>query len=146
MTMVEIIIVTAVLSIVLAGAFAMITRGTQSASDIEERMNLEIDARPVIDVLVRDLRQADSGDKATTAIITMTATTLTFYSPERLNAYGAYHMRQVSYRLTGTTLERAVSLSTDTDGWPWTGFPALSLQQGAGGRPEHEHLHVQGCE
>ena len=33
-------------------------------------------------------------------------------------------MRKISYRMTGTTLQRSVTTSTDTDGFPWV-FPTI---------------------
>ena len=116
-TVVEMMVATAILGIVMLIVYGTLNSGVQQAVDTESRAQIEAQVRLASDELVRDLRQAYTGDPSLNAIGTMTATTLTFYSPDRATPF---HIRKISYRLNGTTLERSVTSSTDTDGFPWT--------------------------
>jgi hypothetical protein len=57
----------------------------------------------------------------------MSATGITFYAPD--GAYTAadptdYHLREISYRISGGQLQRASAVSSNVNGPPWT-IPAL---------------------
>jgi hypothetical protein len=71
----------------------------------------------------QDLRQVYDGDSnlATSPIQSIFANQITFLSPDRQLPF---HLRRITYRLQGTTLERASLISTDTDGYPWSGISA----------------------
>ena len=53
---------------------------------------------------------------------TATANQITFYTPDELTPY---HLRQVSYRLSGGSFQRELVTSTNTAGPPWT-MPSLA--------------------
>jgi hypothetical protein len=72
--------------------------------------------RLAADTFERDLRQAYTGDASLKRIGSLAAAQITFYSPDRSTPF---HMRMISYRMTGTTLQRSVTTSTDADGFPW---------------------------
>jgi prepilin-type N-terminal cleavage/methylation domain-containing protein len=116
-TIIEVMVATSLLGIVLLIVYGTLNSGVQHAADAEARVQIEADVRGVADTFVRDLRQAYTGDPNLTRIGTMTATQITFYSPDRATPY---HIRKISYRLNGINLERSVTTSTDTDGVPWT--------------------------
>jgi prepilin-type N-terminal cleavage/methylation domain-containing protein len=116
-SLVEMMVATAILGLVLLIVYGTLNTGVQQAVDTQSRAQIEAQVRLASDELVRDLRQAYTGDPSLNTIGTMTGTTLTFYSPDRSTPF---HLRKISYRVNGTTLERSVTPSTDTDGFPWT--------------------------
>jgi prepilin-type N-terminal cleavage/methylation domain-containing protein len=123
MTLIELLSAMVVFSVVV-GMFALILSSAIRHSDeIDEQTNLQVQARSALGFVSSDLRQAydGDGDPATAPIETMTATQLTFLSPDRQSPF---HMRRVSYRLSGGTFQRVEAVSTDTDGAPWS-IPAL---------------------
>jgi len=115
-TMVDVLVATSILGIVLALVFSALNGGVRQAADAQSRAQIEADVRTTTDAFVRDLRQAYTGDPSLNRIETMTATTITFYSPDRATPF---HVRKISYRLSGTDLQRSITTSTDTDGFPW---------------------------
>jgi prepilin-type N-terminal cleavage/methylation domain-containing protein len=119
-TLVEMIAAMAVLTILVAAFAELLSTTITRSGRLQEQSTLQTEARAGIDVLASDLRQALCNG-TTTPITTASPTQLTFYSPDRLSPY---HLRQVSYQLTGTTFQRALSTSTNTGGPPWT-IPAL---------------------
>ena len=80
---------------------------------------LQNDVRASLDRLTSDLREATNAH-GTSPVEAATPTTLTFDSPDRATPY---HLRRISYRLTGGTFQRSTLVSTSTGTWPWT-FPA----------------------
>ena len=80
--------------------------------------------RAAVDGLAADLRQAQCNG-TTPPVTTASGTQVTFYSPDRA---APYHLRQVSYRLASSQLDRAFAASTNTGGPPWT-IPALGSWQ-----------------
>ena len=121
-TMVELLVAISILSVVMALVFNALNGGVRQAADAQSRAQIEADVRTTADAFVRDLRQAYTGDPSLNRIATMTANTITFYSPDRSTPF---HLRMISYRLSGTDFQRSITISTDTDGFPWV-FPATS--------------------
>lgn len=123
MTLIEMLSAMGVFAVVV-GMFALILSSAIRHSDeIDKQTNLQVQARSAIGFVSSDLRQAydGDGDVLTSPIETMTATQLTFLSPDRLYPF---HLRRVSYRLNGGTFQRVFATSSDTDGAPWA-IPAL---------------------
>jgi prepilin-type N-terminal cleavage/methylation domain-containing protein len=116
-TLIEVMVATSVLGIVMLIIYSALSSGIKQASDVEARIQIEADVRAMADPFVRDLRQAYTGDATLNRIGSMAAAQITFYSPDRVTPF---HLRQISYRMTGTTLERSVTTSTNTNGAPWT--------------------------
>jgi hypothetical protein len=85
-----------------------------------EESALQGEVRSAVDRMAHDLRQAHTGDSSS-PIETMTSTQVTFLS---LDDAEPYHVRRVSYRLSGGQVDRALAFSTNTGGPPWT-IPAL---------------------
>ncbi len=102
---------------VLVAWSAIVSTTTKTAGRARELADLQTEVRFAVNTLAADLRQAQCKDTVTTPVSTSTATQVTFWSPDRLTPY---HLRQVSYRLSGGQLQRQVATSTNTDGPPWT--------------------------
>jgi type II secretory pathway pseudopilin PulG len=115
----------AVLGIFFAMVSMVLSMAMRHSGEVQEQSVLQSEARAAVDAMAADLRQAVSGDAANppaAAIETMTATTIQFLSPDRATPF---HMRRIGYQVVGGKLDRRLSTSTNTTGYPWT-FPALS--------------------
>jgi type II secretory pathway component PulJ len=95
---------------------ALMTTTVKATGRAQELANLQTEVRAGVDALAADLRQAQCND-TTLPVTTATTSQITFYSPDRATPY---HLRQVSYRVSGGRLERAFQTSTNTGGPPWT--------------------------
>jgi prepilin-type N-terminal cleavage/methylation domain-containing protein len=115
-TLVEVMVATSILGVALALVFSALTGGVRQAADAQSRAQIEADVRTTADAFVRDLRQAYTGDPGLNRIASMTATQITFYSPDR---FTPFHLRKISYSISGTNLQRSLTVSSDTDGYPW---------------------------
>jgi prepilin-type N-terminal cleavage/methylation domain-containing protein len=120
-TLVEMLVTLTVLTVVVA-AFSTVfqTTVTRSAT-LTEHAALESEGRAVVDQIVSELRQAMCNDQ-TAPVVAASGTSVTFYTPDRATPY---HLREVSYSLSGGTLSEQQATSTNTNGPPWT-MPALS--------------------
>ena len=111
-SLVEMAVAILVLSIVMSVIFGTVLNVINASSSFKERTQEQADVRLVIDALVRDLRQAYTG-KGNLASVdpSSSATKIVFFSPDR----GVdFHLRMITYNLTGGTLTRSVSTSTNT--------------------------------
>ena len=107
---------------VLFAVFATVVSSTIRHNDeIEEQTVLQAESRAAIDQIAQDLRAAYTGDDTVAPIESLSATQVTFLSANRTTPM---HLRRVSYRLSGGTLQRRQAISSDTDGAPWV-IPAL---------------------
>ena len=111
--------------------FSIVMSSTiRTSSEVGEDAVLQGEVRSAVDGLAKDLRQASTGN-GTAPLEKMTATEIQFFSPDRATPY---HLRRINYKLSGKTLKRASSTSTNTGAPPWT-FPAslsvYSLQVGS---------------
>jgi prepilin-type N-terminal cleavage/methylation domain-containing protein len=122
-TLIELLSAMLVFSVLLAMFALILSSAIRHSDEIDEQTNLQSQARSAIGFVSSDLRQTYDGDAnlTTSPIETMTATQLTFLSPDRANPF---HLRRVSYRLSGGTFQRVFATSSDTDGYPWV-IPAL---------------------
>jgi prepilin-type N-terminal cleavage/methylation domain-containing protein len=121
-TLVELLVSMFILVTGVAVAYsAMMTTTVKATGHAQALATLQTQVRAAVDTLASDLRQATCLDTTTTPVSTATGSQVTFYSPDRATPY---HLRQVSYRVSGGTLQRAFATSTNTGGPPWT-IPAL---------------------
>jgi prepilin-type N-terminal cleavage/methylation domain-containing protein len=121
-TLIELLVSTFILTVgVMVAWAAIMSATTKSAGRAQELADLQTEVRRAVDSLAADLRQAQGLDATTLPVTTATTTQVTFYSPDRLTPF---HLRQVSYRLSGGQFQRAFATSTNTGGPPWT-IPAL---------------------
>jgi prepilin-type N-terminal cleavage/methylation domain-containing protein len=114
-TIIELVVAMTLLVTVVGVAYPLLGSAIRHSSDIEERSVLQGEARSAVDRLTNELRQGYTGD-VTPPIETLTPAQITFLSPDRATPF---HLRRISYRISGGVLERATAVSTDTDGPPW---------------------------
>jgi prepilin-type N-terminal cleavage/methylation domain-containing protein len=117
-TVPELLVGMVILAIVLMGFGQVLMNTSKTSNRIEEQAMLQNDVRSALDRLTSDLREATNAHQ-TSPVGAATTTTLTFDSPDRSTPF---HLRRISYRLTGGRLERSTITSTNTGAWPWT-FP-----------------------
>lgn len=126
-TLIELTATMAVLGIFLAAVALVLGGAIRNSSAVEDQASSQAETRPAVDGLASELRQAYSDSTLPNtpyAIQTWTGTTLTFYTPDRVTPF---HMRLVSYRLSGGELQRAVATSSNTGSGPWSGVAAGNL-------------------
>jgi prepilin-type N-terminal cleavage/methylation domain-containing protein len=123
-TLVEMLSAMTVFAIVLASFSMVLSSSIRHSSELEEQTNLEVEARGAISSFAQDTRQVYDGDAnlLTSPILSMSPTQVTFYTPDR---QVPFHLRRVSYRVSGTEFQRAFATSTDTDGSPWVGITSV---------------------
>jgi prepilin-type N-terminal cleavage/methylation domain-containing protein len=115
-TLIEVMVATSILGIVLLLVYGAMGSGVQQAADVDARIQIQSEVRVAADAFVRDLRQAYTGDASLARVESIGPTEITFYSPDRATPF---HVRKISYRLLGTALQRSVTTSTNTNGFPW---------------------------
>jgi Tfp pilus assembly protein PilW len=109
-----------VMGLLIAVFSLVFSSALRHSDEIEEHSTIQTEARAALDRFTQDFRQAYTGDD-TWAIESISASQVTFLSPDRSTPF---HLRRISYRVNAGKLERALAVSTDTDGAPWS-FPAL---------------------
>jgi prepilin-type N-terminal cleavage/methylation domain-containing protein len=125
----------AVLSIFLAAVALVLSNAIRSSSAVEDQGTNQTEVRAAMDALASDLRQAYADDTTALTVTTSTSspqsmiptwtgTQLDFYTPDRLTPF---HLRRLSYRLSGGTLQRAQAISTNTGAPPWAGVLSSNL-------------------
>jgi prepilin-type N-terminal cleavage/methylation domain-containing protein len=126
-TLSEMLTALVVLGALFALASTVIASAIRHSDEVEDQSVMQAEIRGAIDQFGSDLRQTYSGDEATFPIESISPTEITFLSPDRAVPF---HLRRVSYRLSGGRFERRIATSTDTDGAPWN-IPSLGswLQQ-----------------
>jgi type II secretory pathway pseudopilin PulG len=120
-TIVEMLIGMIFIGLLFALFATVVASALRHGDEVEKETTLQVEARAAVDGLAAELRQAYTGDDATAPIEALSASTLTFLTPDRQEPF---HLRRISYRLQSGELQRALATSTDTDGAPWT-IPAL---------------------
>ncbi len=126
-TLVEMLTVLVVLTFIGMAFAAMFSSVVNHSATIADQITLQTEARAALDRFASDFRQAYTGDPApvtpTYPIESVTSgTAIQFLTPDRASPF---HLRRVSYRISGGVFQRADAISTDTDGYPWS-IPSLS--------------------
>ena len=114
-TIVELLVTMTVMAIVLTVFAQVLITTSNTSSRVEEQSSLQNEVRATVDRLTTDFRQA-TNTNGTTPVESLSGTTVTFDSPDRTTPF---HLRRIAYQLVGGSLQRSVTTSTDTDGWPW---------------------------
>jgi prepilin-type N-terminal cleavage/methylation domain-containing protein len=120
-TVPELIICMAILGIVLTGFSQMLMSTSKTSNRVTEQALLQNEVRVAVDRLTTDLRSATTAN-GTTPIESMSSTSLQFLSPDTGTPF---HLRRIAYSYANGSLDRSMTYSTDTDGWPWV-WPAVS--------------------
>jgi prepilin-type N-terminal cleavage/methylation domain-containing protein len=120
-TLVEMIAAMAILSIAVVAFTQLFAFTIKRSGTTQEQATIQTETRAGLDAFARDLREALC-NSSTAPITTATASQITFYSPDEQTPY---HLRQISYRLSGGSFQRQFVTSTNTAGPPWT-MPSMT--------------------
>lgn len=148
-TLVELLISMVVIGIAVTVLVVLLSTIYNTGTQTVAAGTLQDQARTAVDGLVADLRQAYTGDPATPPVAGFTPTSITFYSPDRQQPF---HLRKLGYQLSGGNFQRALVLSTNTDGPPWSGLTTLgpwadvapSIVANPGGTPVFSYQKADG--
>jgi prepilin-type N-terminal cleavage/methylation domain-containing protein len=120
-TLPELVICMAILGTVLAGFGQMLTSTSKTSNRVTEQALLQNEVRVTVDRLTTDLRSATNAN-GSTPIESLSATSLQFLAPDTATPF---HLRRIAYRFANGKLDRSITYSNDTDGWPWV-WPATA--------------------
>jgi len=117
-TLIELMVVLVLIGIMSAAFEGTMTTVTHRNSEVQSQNILQTEVRSSLNQLVSDLRNAIPPDTTTNAIVDgYSGTSITFYAPDRKSPP---HMSRITYWVSGSTLMRQVTMSTNTNGPPWT--------------------------
>jgi Tfp pilus assembly protein PilW len=131
-TLFELLVAMPLMLIVMGGLTLMLTTITHWSSHTQEEATLQAESRSAVNVFNANIRGAFIGD-GTSPIISATATSITFYTPDQYSTTvsgsveSSFHLLKVSYQVTGGQLQRQYMTSTDTyptapnPSWHWPG-------------------------
>jgi prepilin-type N-terminal cleavage/methylation domain-containing protein len=133
-TLIEMLVVMFIVGIVFAAFGLVISTTVRHAALITNEGVTQHQVRTALDQLTADLREATvSSDSDASPFVTtpagapMSSTSLTFYAPDSTYSTADqtdYHLREISYQLTGGVFQRTSTASSNTNGPPWT-IPTL---------------------
>lgn len=145
-TLMELVVAIPMTAVVIAALTLTLTSSAGFSSEAQDASSLQLQMRTAMSQLTTDLREAYTGSGAITPVESVTATTLSFYAPDRNTPF---RLRHIWYRFVNGTLQRAAVSTTNTGPsttwtWPstspaWTdevqGLSSLSFTAYAGGSP-----------
>lgn len=117
-TLVELLMVIVMLGFTMIAFESVYSTVANRSSQVESQNILLTEVRPTLNQLVSDLRDAVPAN-GTIPIDSYSANSITFYSPDRQSPP---HMRRIKYYVDGLVLKRQITISTNTNGPPWTGI------------------------
>lgn len=115
--MIEMIVSMALLAILVEVFATTFTTTVNINAEVRDQNLAQVEVRAGLNRVVNDLRDATYGNATATPIAAKSATSVTLYSPDRMQPA---HMRQITYSVNGTTFQRQETVSTNTNGPPWT--------------------------
>jgi prepilin-type N-terminal cleavage/methylation domain-containing protein len=122
-TLVELSVTVALLMLVLVPTLMSLSSSERSTGDLRKSTEARAQARHAVDAIARELRQAQTGDPALTAVTSISPTAITFHSPDKSTPF---RLRRITYQITGTALTRSEAWSTNAGTPPWTFGPATA--------------------
>lgn len=115
-SLVEMMVGMALLAIVMTLAFGQLAAGVDQTARLDRGADENGAIRLVVESMVRELRQASTGDISLYPIAAASTTEITFYSPD---GGQPKHLRKITYQLVNGTLQRSELVSTNTGKQPW---------------------------
>lgn len=128
-TLMELAVAIPMIAVVIAALTVTLTYSAGFSSEAQDASSLQIEMRSAMTQLTADLREAYTGSAAITPVESVTATTLSFYAPDRNTPF---HLRHIWYRFQNGMLQRASVSSTNTgpaSNWTWPAAPPVWIDQ-----------------
>jgi prepilin-type N-terminal cleavage/methylation domain-containing protein len=127
-TLIEMLVVMFIVGVVFAAFGLVISTTVRHTALITNESVTQHEVRSALDQLTQDLREATvSSSSATSPFVTstgvMSPTSITFYAPDSTFSTADptdYHLREISYQLTGGNFQRTSTVSSNLAGPPWT--------------------------
>jgi prepilin-type N-terminal cleavage/methylation domain-containing protein len=131
-TLIEMLVTMFIIGIVFAAFGLVISTTVHHVALITNEDVVQHEARTALGQLTEDLREATVSSAASTspfvtAAGAMSPTSITFYAPDSTYTTGDptdYHLREISYQISGGNLQRTSVVSSNLAGPPWT-IPSL---------------------
>lgn len=143
--MIELLVAMPLMLVIMGGLVLMLTTVTHWSSQTQSQTSLQTEARAALNRLEAEVRGAFPPGDGTNAIVSATATTMTFDTPDTYattvgGALGhtetSFHLMQVSYRISSGTLQRQFKTTTNTypaaltPGWAWGALGGWATEVG----------------
>jgi len=125
-TLIELLVVVILLGITIPMFETTLRDVVIRSSQVSGQDALQTEVRSGLNLFVTDFRNATYGDMSVPVISTPNPTSVEFYSPDKATPF---HMRDIKYYLSGSSLMRQETLSTNTNGPPWTFGTAGPVQK-----------------
>ena len=127
-TLVELLVVMFIVGVVFTAFGVVISTTVRHAAVVTNESVTQHEVRSALDQMTQDLREATvASTSATSPFVTssgvMSPTSITFYAPDDTFTTSDptdYHLREISYQLTGGNLQRSSNVSSNLAGPPWT--------------------------
>jgi type II secretory pathway component PulJ len=123
-TLHELVVVISLLGVMSAAFSLTFSSAIKHSNEVQRQSVMQTETRAALDAMARELRQAYSGTTSSPieSVAASGTPAITFTTPDRdcSGSTCAFHLRRVSYRLTGGALQRAAYTSSDNDGAPWS--------------------------
>ena len=132
-TLVELAVAMPIMLVIMGGLVVMLTTVTHWTSETQEETTLQTEARGSLNRLEAEIRGAFIGQGSNIPFVSATSTSITFDTPDSASTTvtgtppteSSFHLMQVSYRISGGTLQRQFETTTNTypgsltGGWTW---------------------------
>ena len=129
-TLVELVVAMPIMLIVMGGLVLLLTTVTHWGAQTQEETTLQTEARAAMNRLETEIRGAFIGQANSVPFSAATATSMTFDTPDEAavnpTTGESFHLLQVSYRVSGGTLQRQFKATSNTypsstgpGGWTW---------------------------
>jgi len=142
-TMIELLVAMPIMLVVMGGLILMLTTVTHWSSQTQGQTSLQTESRAALNRLEAEIRGSFVGD-GTNPIISATSTAVTFDTPDTYattiagTTMSSFHLLQVSYRISGGTLQRQFKTTTNTypgslssgSGWTWGAVGSWATEVG----------------
>ena len=129
-TLVELVVAMPIMLVVMGGLVLMLTTVVHWGAQTQEVTTLQTEARSAVNRLETEIRGAFIGQANSVPFSAATATSMTFDTPDEAatnpSTGASFHLLQVSYQVSGGTLQRQFKTTTNTypgstgpGGWTW---------------------------
>lgn len=140
-TMIELLVAMPIMLVVMGGLVLMLTTVTHWSGETQSETSLQTEARFALNRMEAEIRGAFPPGDGTNAIVSATATSMTFDTPDTYSTTvsgtteNSFHLLQISYQVSGGTLQREFKTSTNVypaayGAWTWGALGSWATEVG----------------